>query len=170
MCTVTISVQVQHLIHVGHNLLNINCDLPVMVGGDFNLIRFYSEKSSGNVNVSLMNLFNSFIVDMGLVEVHRVGPFFTWSNILSDPIREVMDRVLVSPNWEQLYPLVIIHTLMMCGSDHNPFLVLCAPRLPNLPTEFKMEFAWFLDPDFKAKVKKHWLVRYRGGIMDYWHN
>jgi hypothetical protein len=51
-----------------------------MIGGDFNLIRFSSEKSSGNGNVLLMNLFNSFIVDMGLVEVHRVGPFFTWSN------------------------------------------------------------------------------------------
>jgi hypothetical protein len=44
--------------------------------GDFNLIIFSSEKSSGNVNLSLMNIFNSFIVDMGLVEAHGVGPFF----------------------------------------------------------------------------------------------
>jgi hypothetical protein len=87
-----------------------------------------------------------------------------------DPNGEVLDRVLVSPRWEQLYPLVIVHTLMMCGSDHHPLLVLCAPRLPNRPREFKMESAWFLDPDFKDEVKKRWPVRYRGGILDYWHN
>jgi hypothetical protein len=141
-----------------------------MIGGDFNLIRFSSEKSSGNGNVLLMNLFNSFIVDMGLVEVHRVGPFFTWSNKQADPIREVLDRVLVSPSWEQWYPLVIVHTLLMCGSDHNPLLVFCAPRLPSRPREFKMEYAWFLDPEFKVEVRKHWPVRYRGSVMDYWHN
>jgi hypothetical protein len=148
----------------------INCDLPVMIGGDFNLIRFSNEKSSGNGNVSLMNLCNSFIVDMGLVEVHRVGPFFTWSNKQSDPIREVLDRGLVSPSWELFYPLVIIYTLMICGFDHNPPLAPCAPRLPSHPREFRMESAWFLDPEFKVEVKKHWPVKYRGGILDYWHN
>jgi hypothetical protein len=133
----------------------INYELPIMIGGDFNLIRFSNEKSSGNGNVLLMNLFNSFIVDMGLVELHRVGTFFTWSNKQLDPIREVLDRVLVSPSWEQWYPLVIVHTLLMCGSDHNPLLVLRAPRLPSCPREFKMESAWFLDPEFKVEVKKH---------------
>jgi hypothetical protein len=33
-----------------------------------------------------------------------------------------------------------------------------------------MESAWFLDPEFKVEVRKHWPVRYRGSVMDYWHN
>jgi hypothetical protein len=145
-------------------------NLPIMVGSDFNLIRFPYKKSTGVANRTLMDLFNCFIADMNLIEIHRIGPKFTWTNKQEVPIMEVLDRVLVSPSWEQMYPLAIVHTLSRCGSDHTPLLVLCAPRLPSSPEDFKTESSWFLDPSFKSEVRRHWPVRRGGGVLDYWHH
>jgi hypothetical protein len=117
-----------------------------------------------------MDLFNCFIADMNLIEIHRIGPKFTWTNKQEVPMMEVLDRVLVSPSWEQMYPLAIVHTLSRCGSDHTPLLVLCAPRLPSSPEDFKTESSWFLDPSLKSEVRRHWPVRRGGGVLDYWHH
>jgi endonuclease/exonuclease/phosphatase (EEP) superfamily protein YafD len=39
---------------------------PLIMGGDFNLIRFAWKKSSDNVNQFLMTMFNDFIRDNGI--------------------------------------------------------------------------------------------------------
>jgi len=39
----------------------LSSDLPMMLGGDFNLVRKVDEKSSGNVDVHLMDAFNEMI-------------------------------------------------------------------------------------------------------------
>ena len=41
-------------------------DKPVLIGGDFNLIRWPREKNNDNLHVGLMDMFNSFIADMDL--------------------------------------------------------------------------------------------------------
>lgn len=38
-------------------------------------------------------------------------------------MREVLDRILVSDNWENLYPLTLARSLLRVGSDHNPIMV-----------------------------------------------
>lgn len=43
-----------------------------MLWGDFNLVRDSAEKSTGNVNMSLVHLFNQFINDVSLREMHRM--------------------------------------------------------------------------------------------------
>jgi hypothetical protein len=48
-----------------------------VVGGDFNMVEERGEKSTGNVNSLLMQLFNDFVV---LRELHRHGGSYTWSN------------------------------------------------------------------------------------------
>jgi hypothetical protein len=48
-------------------------EVPLIVGGDFNLVREAVEKSSGNVNDTLLQLFNRFIDDVSLREMHRHG-------------------------------------------------------------------------------------------------
>jgi hypothetical protein len=69
------------------------------------------EKSTGVANRTLMDLFNCFIADMNLIEIHRIGPKFTWTNKQEVPIMEVLDRVLVSPSWEQMYRGAALITL-----------------------------------------------------------
>lgn len=66
-----------------------------MGGGDL----IWSELSMKNLR-SLMAMFNSFVNDTGLRELHRHGGDFTWPNKKSDPIMVVLDRVFVSADWE----------------------------------------------------------------------
>ena len=56
------------------------CTTPVVVAGDFNLIRWASDKSSPNVDRVRMRLFNDCIADLALHEIARVGARFTWTN------------------------------------------------------------------------------------------
>jgi endonuclease/exonuclease/phosphatase (EEP) superfamily protein YafD len=96
---------------------------PCIIGGDFNMIRFPWEKSNDNANQLWMNNFNGFIRDNGLKEMHRKGSKFTWTNKEENPIMSVLDRVLVSPRWEQFYKRSSCETLTRVGSDHCPLLL-----------------------------------------------
>uniref|UniRef100_A0A453PJM6 Endonuclease/exonuclease/phosphatase domain-containing protein n=1 Tax=Aegilops tauschii subsp. strangulata TaxID=200361 RepID=A0A453PJM6_AEGTS len=73
--------------------------------GDFNLIRWASDKNSPNVDRVRMRLFNDCIADLALREIARVGARFTWTNKQADPIQSVLDRVFVSAQWEVMFPL-----------------------------------------------------------------
>jgi hypothetical protein len=54
--------------------------LPLIMGGDFNLIRHMNDKNNDNVNQELMDRFNMFINLHQLQEIRRNGPKFTWTN------------------------------------------------------------------------------------------
>jgi hypothetical protein len=54
--------------------------LPVVFGGDFNLIRRSEDRNYDNVNHSLMDRFNMFIDMYQLQELRRCGQRYTWSN------------------------------------------------------------------------------------------
>ena len=45
--------------------------LPLLIGGDFNLIRRTEDKSSGNVNHRFMDAFNDMIDEAELRELNR---------------------------------------------------------------------------------------------------
>lgn len=53
------------------------CELPIILGGDFNLVRNVEEKSSSNVDFPLIEAFNDMINDTSL---QRSGSRYTWSN------------------------------------------------------------------------------------------
>ena len=40
------------------------------------------------------------------------GGRYTWSNKQDNPTLEKLDRVLMSPDWEDLYPLASVHKLV----------------------------------------------------------
>ncbi|KAE8821478.1 hypothetical protein D1007_00251 [Hordeum vulgare] len=108
------------------------CSTPVVVVGDFNLIRWDSDKSSSNVDRGCMCMFNDYIADLALREIARLGARFTWTNKQADPIRRVLDRVFVSPQWVIMFPLSSLKAVTRIGSDHTPLLFLSgdgeAPR------------------------------------------
>lgn len=52
-------------------------NLPVVFGGDFNLVRSDQDKNNDNLDTHLMNLFNSFIERCCLKEIKKGGPKFT---------------------------------------------------------------------------------------------
>ena len=96
------------------------CPTPVVVAGDFNLIRSPDDKSSDNVGLPRMRMFNDWIADLALREISRVGARYTWSNNQADPIRSVLDWVLVFVEWEISFPLCSLRALTWIGSDHSP--------------------------------------------------
>jgi hypothetical protein len=52
-------------------------EYPMLLGGDFNLVRKVEEKSNGNVDVHMMEAFNEMISNTALRELHRTGSRFT---------------------------------------------------------------------------------------------
>ena len=108
------------------------CTLPLIIGGDFNLVRKVEDKSSGNVNIRWMQAFNDTIDDISLKELHRDGSRYTWSNKQEDPIQSVLDRDFVNNRWEGMFPHVRVQALTRIESDHNPLLVESGP--PEIKT------------------------------------
>lgn len=101
----------------------LESNLPLVMGGDFNLIRETKDKSSHQGDNKLMELFNSFIEKNNLREIRRCGARFTWTNKQLNPIQSNIDRVLCSTEWEQMFPLCTVGSLTRVGSDHWPLVL-----------------------------------------------
>jgi hypothetical protein len=127
--------------------------LPVVVGGDFNLVQDVRDKSNGNINWPRVCRFNDALAAMSLREVCRVGARFTWTNHQLDPIRCVLDRVFVSPGWEALFPLCSLTAITRIGSDHNPLLLNSGEGSIFVPPCFFFQTWWFEVNGFGELVK-----------------
>lgn len=143
--------------------------LPVLIGGDFNLYRFSNEKSRGKVDIHRMEDFNKFVADHELIELHRLGQKFTWTNKQICPIRVVLDRVFVNKEWELKYPLTIVTSLLRVGSDHCPIMLDTKKEERRVARQFKFEMSWFLVPHFKEMICKRWPKRFQLKAIDFWH-
>jgi hypothetical protein len=99
------------------------CNYPLVVGGDFNLIREARDKSNANINWPRLHRFNDAIAAMSLREIPRTGARFTWTNRQLNPIRCVLDRVFMSTAWEDAFPLCSLAAITRIGSDHTPLLL-----------------------------------------------
>ena len=55
-------------------------DVPWCLGGDFNIIRFPSERMGAASFTRAMNSFSDFVSLHGLMDIHMEGGLFTWSN------------------------------------------------------------------------------------------
>jgi hypothetical protein len=73
-----------------------DADIPTLIGGDFNLVRKVEEKSTGNVNTTLMDAFNNFVANTGFRKLHRGGGQYTWTNKQTNPIMVVLDRFFMN--------------------------------------------------------------------------
>jgi hypothetical protein len=95
-------------------------ELPWVLGGDFNVIRFPSERSGGRRISSAMREFSDFIFERGLMDLPLSRGICTWSNSQS---WSRIDRFLVSPGWEARHPGVIQKRLLCPCSDHFPIVL-----------------------------------------------
>jgi hypothetical protein len=71
-------------------------NLPILLDGDFNIIRNPSENNNDRYNDRWPFLFNAIIDGLNLRELEMSGRKFTWANALQTPTYEKLDRVLVS--------------------------------------------------------------------------
>jgi hypothetical protein len=69
------------------------------------------EKNKATVPQSF-DSFNSVIHSLALREIHMKGEIYAWSNKQRNPTLENLDRVPMSANWEQLFPLTTIRKVV----------------------------------------------------------
>lgn len=66
---------------------------PTLLGGDFNLSRYASDKSNGNINQTWANYFNDWINIWGLIELNPTNRKYTWANNQENRISAKLDRI-----------------------------------------------------------------------------
>jgi hypothetical protein len=69
--------------------------------GDFNVVRFSSERSGVGAFSAAMEELSEFIHGQSLVDISLQGGQFTWSN---NQVWSKIDRFLLSPEWEEHFP------------------------------------------------------------------
>ena len=74
-------------------------ELPMLVGGDFNIIRRQEEKNNDNFNARWPFIFNAIIESLDLREIDLLGRQYTWASRRDTPTFEKMDLFLASVEW-----------------------------------------------------------------------
>lgn len=100
-----------------------NCQLPMVMGGDFNLIRGSDDKNNDNLHWPRINLFNSHIANWDMIEIPRSGARYTWSNKRLNQVRCVLDRVFMSASLDTVIPLCSLIAETSLGSAHTPLIL-----------------------------------------------
>ncbi|KAK8652909.1 hypothetical protein V6N13_126932 [Hibiscus sabdariffa] len=137
--------------------------VPVIIGGDFNVVRTKEEKIGVSFHKKAMREFSGFIETMSLVDIPLVGGRFTWSNFREDPSFSRLDRFLISAEVLMLWSDVIQSILPKSISNHNP---VCLSMVSSSwgPRPFK----WFNfladDKDYVHRVEKVCSESYGAGI------
>ena len=107
--------------------------LPILIGGDFNIIRHSNEKNNDKFEYRWPFLFNAVINNLDLREIVLSGRQYTWTNSLDNPTFEKLDRVLMNIDWEYKFPLVTVNALERSLSDHTSATNSLNPSLHNQP-------------------------------------
>lgn len=79
--------------------------------------------------------------DLGLLDLELAGGLFTWSNGRSFQSWSRIDRFLVCPAWESMYPKLIQSRLPRLFLDHFPIL-LESGRFGGSKKPFCFENMW----------------------------
>ena len=80
-------------------------------------------KNNSRYNDRWPLLFNVIIETLNLRELEMMGRKYTWANYVEVPTFEKLDRILVTTEWEQKFPLTSIQALTREISDHTPLLL-----------------------------------------------
>ena len=151
-----------------------SCNLPMVIGGDFNLLRCPSDKSNNIFSWPLANAFNDFISVNAIRELPRGGARYTWSNHQANPIRSVLDRVFICPRWDSMFPRASLTAKCIVGSDHTPLILDDGTISLRPPARFQFDASWLLVDgfcDILATKISNFLnsPRHSFGPMDDWH-
>lgn len=107
-------------------ILHSHSALPWLCIGDFNEIVEAGEKWGRVPRAEWqMRNFRQAISRCNFRDLGFYGPKFTWCNnrLGEECVKERLDRALVSTDWDMLFPLARVETLVCSASDHLPILV-----------------------------------------------
>jgi exonuclease III len=104
---------------------------PIMIGGNFNIIRYSNERNKPRGNHRHSDSFNSLIHFYELREIIMSGGLYTWSNNQENPTLKKLDRILISKEWEDNFPNALVKKLPREVSDHNPLVMYTTTHKPH---------------------------------------
>ena len=146
--------------------------LLYIIGGDFNIMRHPQDKSSGVSDFKWPNLFNSVFESLDLKEIVMSGRQYTWAGPGDDPLFEKLDRVLVSTDWEDRFPLLTVEARDRNISDHTPLVLSTGSSThQNGQRPFKFERGWLIRDGFYDMVVQIWQSETSGSTpLERWQN
>ena len=126
-----------------------------VTGGDFNAVRFPSERLGSMHFTPAMHGFSDFIFSCGLRDIPLEGGLFTWSNNRVNEAMSRIDRFLYSDEWDDLFPSILQKRLPRILSDHFPIILECGD-FSRSRRPFRFENMWLKADGFKERVKEWW--------------
>ena len=127
-------------------------EVPWIVGGDFNVVHYASERLGAVSITTTMSNFSDFIDFNGLMDIPMGGGRHTWSNSQS---RSRIDRFLFTSSVEDHFNSLVQRRLLRLCSDHFPIQLECGHvqwgRRP-----FRFENMWLKFEGFLDRVKRWW--------------
>jgi hypothetical protein len=121
-----------------HRLID-EIKVPVIIGGDFNLVRYKKDKSNGCVYFKWCDKFNEWIDKYGLLEIKLFGRSFTCSNNQENVVMSHIDRIFCNTDFDTKFPLGWVKALTRNPSDHVPLLWEAGQNQPKKVFRFKFE-------------------------------
>uniref|UniRef100_A0A2N9G0Y7 Uncharacterized protein n=1 Tax=Fagus sylvatica TaxID=28930 RepID=A0A2N9G0Y7_FAGSY len=135
--------------------VRLKWDLPWCVFGDFNVVRFPSERLGCSRLSSHMMDFSDFIEESNLVDLPLGGGPYTWSSGSDHPSMSRIDRFLVSFDWEDFYPDVCQKLMPRPLLDHYLILLEVGSMLRG-KIPFRFENMWLKTEGFVDRVQSWW--------------
>ena len=123
--------------------------------GDFNIIRYPSERLGCESFSPAMFAFSDFIENNSLVDLPLEGVSFTWFRDSGLPSISRIDRALVSLDWEEHFENVSQRVFPCVSLDHC-ILLLEAGVVRRGRSAFKFENIWLKVEGFVDRVKQRW--------------
>ena len=128
---------------------------PWCIGGDFNVVKFPTERSRKGRLTESMRRFSEVIEELALRDMPLHGGPFTWSGGLNGLSKSRLDRSLISEDWENHFNGVIQCSLPRPVSNHFPIL-LDGGGVRSGPSPFQFENMWLKEEGFKELLKGWW--------------
>ena len=125
------------------------------VFGDFNTIRFPSERFGCEAFSPAMFAFSDFIEANYLVDLPLEGASFTWFRDSRTVCMSRIDRTLVSVDWVDHFGNVSQRVLPRVVFDHCPLLVV-AGSVNKGRSALKFENMWLKEEGFVERVRQWW--------------
>ncbi|GJR16919.1 RNA-directed DNA polymerase, eukaryota [Tanacetum coccineum] len=131
-------------------------DGEVIVMGDFNEVRYKTDRFGSVFNINGANEFNAFIANVGLEEVPLGRSKFTWCHKSATKMSK-LDRFFISDNLFNMLPNITAVTLDRYLSDHRP--ILLRENVNNYgPIPFRFFHHWIELEGFDKYVIDMWKI------------
>ncbi|KAA0035247.1 LINE-1 retrotransposable element ORF2 protein [Cucumis melo var. makuwa] len=136
-------------------LLQTLCVPNWLIIGDFNIVRWKTERNAKSLDRRNMANFNNFISVNELIDPPPLNNKYTWSNLRLNPTYSCLDRFLLSKGWENTFGLHTSRTMERIVSDHFP-IILESPQIKWGPCPFRLNNSSLKDKEFQKNFPDWW--------------